>query len=175
MKPEEIRQLLPRIFQEAILPNTPISTLIEAMSLMHDTQEEIFSNLDKYFSPWASPEDFLPYLGSWFYLHQYYSLSEDGDRVDFQPGISRLRELLAGFARLSRFRGTSASLKEMLTLSTGQEGFIINDQVEDENGKKVAFHMVISVPESAKKFHGLIDLIIRNEKPAYVTYEMGYH
>lgn len=174
MNAGEIKRLLPEVFQSAAHKESPLEALLQTMADMLKPTEVIFESFEDVLSPWQPKEDFIPYLGSWLYLHQYYSFDNEGKRTEYLAGVDQLRNLIAAFTDLSRVRGTARGLEKMLILATGFEGFQVTERVLDERGKTRPFHIQVSVPRLAEELRGLVDLIVRSEKPAYITYELKF-
>ena len=65
-------------------------------------------------------------------------------------------------------------LQLFLETASGEKGFKINENVVSENGDAIPFHIQITAPEATKKYETLIERIIEQEKPAYVTYNLKF-
>src|SRR5687767_14098632 len=118
MKAEAIKALLPAVFEDAVVPGSPLAVLLDTMEAYHQPIEDILGQLDIYFDPRQCPPAFVPFLASWV-------------GIDFQvtTGLGRLRELVARATALSRLRGTRQGLLQFLETATGAAGFSIDDAV----------------------------------------------
>jgi hypothetical protein len=89
-------------------------------------------------------------------------------------GTGQLRELIAAAAYLSQWRGTAKGLKLFLETATGMSGFELVENVEDAGGDQPPFHIRILAPPEAQPHVALIERIVDQEKPAYVSYELEF-
>jgi phage tail-like protein len=180
MKREEIETLLPRVFQQTLRPGGPLNTLLEVMELLHTPAEAVLSHLEKYFNAYSTPNKFVPYLAYWVDLgrfYPFYSAQPEDLRRSVDPissGTGRLRELIAAAAYLSQWRGTAKGLKLFLETACGINGFELVENVIGENGNPRPFHIRIVAPPNAEPHIALIERIIEQEKPAYVSYEVEF-
>ena len=178
MKHQDIKQLLPEVFQRADTTGSPIFALLEAMETLTEPDEEILRQVSIYFNPYATLEKFLPFLASWVDLDRFFPSLQDqmianSDSIQ-APGTGRLRELIAAATQLSKLRGTAAGLQLFLETATGLKGFEIDENVLPEYSDVLPFHIKIRAPFAAKKHNALIERIIEQEKPAYVTYNLEF-
>jgi phage tail-like protein len=175
MKQNEIKQLLPEIFQRTVREEGPLQALLAVMEDLHAPSEDILNELDKYFDPYRTPDRFVPYLAAWVDLDRLLpeSVSDDKEWTQFPGGLGRLRELIAAAAFLSKWRGTRKGLLAFLRIATGLEGFVIQENVE-ETDEQLPFHLDIRAPAAAESHRELVEQIVRMEKPAYVTYELRF-
>jgi phage tail-like protein len=180
MKREEIENLLPQVFQRTLRSGSPLNALIEVMELLHAPAEAVLAQLESYFNAYSTPDIFVPYLASWVDLDRFYPFysaqPEDLQRsVDpISSGTGQLRELIAAAAYLSQWRGTAKGLKLFLETATGIRGFELVENVDSREGRPRPFHICITAPAEAKKHVVLIERIVEQEKPAYVTYELEF-
>ncbi|MCP4717319.1 MAG: hypothetical protein GY868_19525 [Deltaproteobacteria bacterium] len=180
MKREEIENLLPRVFQHTLRPGSPLNALLEVMELLHTPAEEALSHLETYFNAHGTPDIFLPYLACWVDLDRFFPfyspspLDVQGPADPISTGAGRLRELIAAASYLSQWRGTAKGLKLFLETATGMNGFELEENVEDENGIPRSFHIRIVAPTNAEPHMALIERIVQQEKPAYVSYELEF-
>jgi len=185
MHKTQIKALLPAVFQRTLEPSTPLDALLDVMDTLHAPAEEVLAELDRYFSPYRAPDKFVPYLASWVDISRFFgefkgetnrsdnmSQSLNGDPIP--SGMGCLRELIAAAARLSRWRGTTRGLIELLEIATGVQGISINEQVTDQAGVRLPFHMEVVVPTVGKPFELFINHIVALEKPVYVTYDLKF-
>ena len=178
MKRTLIEQLLPEVFQRTLRPGSALLVILEVMEALHAPSEEVLEELAEYFSPYHTPDHFVPHLAGWVDLGRYLGSPEEGaDSTSppcFPSGLGRLRELIAAAAFLSQWRGTAKGLLRFLETATGVEGFEIEEHVTGANGQPQPFHVLIRAPAEAERYRGLVERIIEAEKPAYVTYELTY-
>jgi phage tail-like protein len=175
MKSSEIDRLLPGVFQQTLEDeHGPLRALLAVMEDLHQPVEDLLTAVDAVFDPYRTPDAFVAYLAGW--LDLTYLLIEgradDGGYV-LPSGIVNLRELVNAGSELIRWRGTSRGLLQFLETATGATGFQIEDQVLDQAGLARPFHIRIDLPSEAEKYRPLIDTIVRAERPAHVTYELG--
>ena len=177
MKEGQIRRLLPSVFQRTLRPGNPLSAILNVMEGMQAPSEDALEHLDRFFDPYRTPDDFVPYLASWVDL----TILLDGVRpgspaaaASLSTGLGRLRELTAAAVTLSRWRGTRKGLILFLETATGTSGFEVEEHVADAGGKTIPFHIRITAPAEVSKYQTLIERIIELEKPAYVTYELRF-
>lgn len=179
MKRSEIEQLLPGIFQRTLRPQTPLYALLEVMEALHAPSEAVLADLDSFFDPYRTPDEFVPYLAGWVdldrLLHEAkgYAAS-NAPPPPFPTGQGRLRELIAAAAFLSKWRGTPRGLLRFLETATGATGFVIDERTPGPNGQPRPFHLRIVAPQSVQPYQALLERIIELEKPAYVTYELVF-
>jgi len=178
MKRREIEQLLPVVFQRTLRADDALTAILEAMEALHAPSEEVLQQLERFFHPYRSPDHFVPYLASWVDLDRLFTDSLQNAEVAVPPlatGMGRLRELIAAAAFLSKWRGTTKGLQRFLETATGVNGFLIEEQVSDNDGLPRPFHIAIRAPTETQPFQDLIERIISMEKPAYVTYELHFN
>lgn len=181
MKREEIESLLPRLFQRTIRSGSPLNALLEVMELFHAPTEAVLTQLETYFNAYSTPDIFVPYLACWVNLDRFYpfysSHPEELQRsVDpISSGTGQLRELIAAAAYLSHWRGTAKGLKLFLEIATGINGFELLENVDDKDGNPQPFHIRIILPPEAERHIVLIERIVKQEKPAYVSYELEFN
>jgi phage tail-like protein len=171
MKQENIKALLPSVFQRAAGQQTLMEALLGSMETLHEPDEEIIDNIDRFFDPYQAPEPFVFLLARWADLDALWNRSPE--QQQFAGGVGRLRELVAAAAHLSKWRGTSKGLVEFLQTATGLEGFQIDQNVMGDDGQPRPFHIRVTIPAEAAPYRGLIDRIVDLEKPAHVTYEVA--
>lgn len=177
MKQNEIKHLLPEIFQRTVRSGGPLHTLLVIMEDQHAPSETILEELEKYFDPYRTPDRFVPYLARWMDLDRLLPKSVEDDEagpLHFPSGLGRLRELIAAAAFLSKWRGTRRGLRAFLETATGLDDFQILENVTGDNGGQVPYHLDIQAPVDAKPYRELIQQIVEMEKPVYVTYELRF-
>ena len=178
MKHQEIKQLLPEVFQRTDHKGSPLSALLKVMESMTEPAEEVLQQIPGYFNPYTTPERFLPLLARWVDLDRFFPSFHNQTIADnnvFQSlGSGRLRELIISASTFSKLRGTAKGLQLFLETASGEKGFKIDENVLSENGEAIPFHIQVTAPESTKKHETLIERIIEQEKPAYVTYNLKF-
>lgn len=167
--------MLPAVFQRTANEGNPLTTFLEVMEVMHAPAEDVIEDIDRFFNPYQSPDEMIPFLAFWVDLNRLFVTNEE---IDFKsyvtPKIGHLREAIANAARLSKLRGTKKGLILFLQIITGEENFSIREKVKDENGKTRPFHMKITAPESLREKENLLTKIINSEKPVHLTYELEF-
>ncbi|MBX3640698.1 MAG: hypothetical protein KIS65_01580 [Nitrosomonas sp.] len=178
MKHQELKQLLPEIFQRTDQPGSPLYGLLQAMEILSEPAETILRQLPVYFNPYTAPESFLPFLASWVDLDRFFSSMPGSTAAQTELlqllDSGRLRELIAAAIRLSKLRGTAAGLQLFLETATGVRNFTIDENVLQENNDVMPFHIKITAPKAAQKYQALIERIIEQEKPVYVTHHLEF-
>ena len=176
MRRNEIEQLLPGVYQLALHPletsalvsDTRLAGLLDAMEELHDPAEQILMRLDSYVDPRRAPDAFVTYLAGWVDLDW---LAVSG-RVTTGPG--RLRELVSVAMEESRWRGSARGLVAFLVAATGTSGWTIEESPSDDDGRPQPFHLRIHGPASVAAHAAMVERIVDAEKPAAVTYEVSY-
>ncbi|WP_373500174.1 phage tail protein [Desulfococcus sp.] len=177
MKQRDIEGLLPHVFQQTLRDGGPLNALLGVMDMLHEPVEKVLANLAAFFNPHTAPDMFVPYLACWMDLDRFFPLycaQAEGLRRQSDPissGNGRLRELIAAAAFLSQWRGTAKGLKCFLEIATGVEGFQLIEN-RDQDGNARPFHVRIILPGGAEPHRALIERIVAQEKPAYVSYEL---
>jgi phage tail-like protein len=176
MKWNEIKGLLPEVFQRTVQPASPLLALLQVMETLHAPPEDVLEHLDAYFDPYRTPDRFVPFLARWVDLERLLVDAPDAYTPNslpaFPSGLGRLRLLVASAAELSKWRGTARGLIQFLETATGTLGFKIDEHVPGPDGRPLPFHMRVAAPAAALPHQVLIQRIIEMEKPAYVTYEL---
>jgi len=177
MKSSEIKELLPQLFQRTLRDGGPLNALLDVMASLHEPVETVLANLATFFNPRTAPDKFVPYLACWMDLDRFFPLycaQNEGFQRNADPissGNGSLRELIASAAFLSQWRGTAKGLKHFLEIATGVGGFRLLENLDGE-GQPRPFHVCIIVPDDAEPHRALIERIVEQEKPAYVSYEL---
>ena len=173
MRREEIASRLPEVFERtADNPGKPLSALLDVMEAMHAPIEAALEQLDRYFDARRAPEPFVPFLAWWVDLG--WLLFEDPDAVDaplrpYPGGLGRLREVTATAAAMAKWRGTKMGLVGLLEAATGEQGFVVDEDLHDEHGRPLPFRIKVHAPEAARPLADLIRRIAEHEKPAHVV------
>ncbi len=180
MKRDQIAQLLPAVFRSTIAAHTPLAALLEVMEALHLPAERLLAEIDAIFDPYRSPEAFVPVLASWLDLERFFTPRRYGDGVwdettePLSSGIGRVRELVVAATMLSQWRGTATGLVRFLEIATGVAGFVIDEKVDSEDGTMLPFHLQVNAPAASLRHQALIERILDQEKPAYVTYRLVF-
>lgn len=174
MKSEQIKQLLPAVVQQGGGPGTPLAALLEAMELLHQPAEAVIESIGTYFNTYEAPDAFVPFLARWVDMDRFFTEGYTGLQTDspLGTGMGRLRELVGLAAYISQWRGTRSGLMRFLETATGVAGFKIEERTQVGESSARAFHLRITAPADARPHRDLIERIIDQEKPAYVTYEL---
>ena len=179
MKRDEIEQLLPAIFQRTLREENPLDGLLEVMESLQAPSEDVLQRLDSFFDPRRTSDDFVPYLAYWADLTRLFDETLNPKdqfafaRSSLASGLGRLRELIAGAAFLSQWRGTKKGLLLFLQTATGFADFNIQENA-GLDGEPRLFHISIRAPKESAQYTNLIKRIVELEKPAYVTYELSF-
>ncbi|MER0204870.1 MAG: hypothetical protein DU480_13695 [Nitrosomonas sp.] len=178
MKHHEIKQLLPEVLKRTDQAGSPLYGILEVMEILTEPIENSLNNLPRYFNPYTTPEEFLPFLAGWvdldrFFIPFHYQSTTMPEYLQTIES-DRLRELIVTATQLSKLRGTTSGLQSFLEIATGLNGFEVEEMVSDNKIDPIPFHIRINAPKAAKIYHSLIERIIEQEKPAYVTYTLVY-
>ncbi len=180
MKRNEIAQLFPAVFQRTLKEGNPLTALLEVMEVLQAPSEDVLKQLDSFFDPRRTTDEFVPYLAYWSDLTRLFdeTLNPKEDQFAFSrssiaSGLGRLRELIAGAAYLSQWRGTRKGLLLFLQTATGMADFNIQENI-GLDGNVRPFHISIHAPKESAQYSNLIARIVELEKPAYVTYELAF-
>jgi phage tail-like protein len=176
MKAEQIKHLLPGVVQAGACPGSPMAALLDAMEALHQPAEDVVESIATYFNPHAAPDAFVPFLARWVDIDRFFpaGYSKMQSATPLSSGMGRLRELVQAAAYLSQWRGTCIGLTRFLETATGMKGFTIEEHTEDRECARRPFHLCITAPADARIHRALIERIIGQEKPAYVTYELNF-
>ena len=177
MKKAQIKRLLPAVFQTAVRPGSPLFAILDVMETMHAPVEAALDRLDVTFDPHRAPDAFVPYLASWVDLEGLLDIPRIrgmASTPSLSTGLGRLRELTAAAVTLSQWRGTRKGLRLFLETATGVTGFEVDEQVRGPDGKARPFHLRVTAPKELAEHRILIERIVELEKPANVTYELGF-
>lgn len=193
MKDTDIAQLLPSIMCSSLASNSEnpdgcvLNALIKTMEKMHEPTEKLLGSLEAEFNPSRAQEALLPMLAHWLNIDRLYKPESLGEqraiwaRRTAPTEVGYLRELLTRAVELSRWRGTCYGLQAMLSTATGVNTYRIYENVgikqatdagawqPDLEGEPIPFHLLVIIPDAAQRYIALIQRIIHQEKPAYVT------
>jgi phage tail-like protein len=177
VKKEQIKKLLPSVFQRTAVPGSPLLAILEVMEAMHAPSEAALENLAVTFNAYRTPDVFVAYLASWVDLEVLLDTPR-GLRTSavasLPTGSGRLRELTAAAMTLSQWRGTRKGLQLFLETATGMSGFDIEETVVGQDGQIKPFHVRITAPGQLARHRILVERIIELEKPVYVTHELQF-
>jgi phage tail-like protein len=160
MKSAEIAELLPEIVQRSLEESPPLAALVDVMEGLHAPVEALLADLDAAFDPRRTRDALVPILAEWTGVGWPAPTRGEG----------LTRELVARAAALWRRRGTARALVELLELATGLSGF---ELVEEAPGRP-DHHVVVVAPAEARAHARLVELVVRQEKPAHVTFEITF-
>jgi phage tail-like protein len=173
MQTADLHRLLPEIIRRTAQDRTPLDALLRTMAALPVRDEKILGQLDAYFDAYRAPDRFVPFLAAWVDLGwlPVHELEPATGGVHGAVEVHRLRDLIAVAPRLAQLRGTGAGLALFLATATGVAGIRVHDSGSDAAVQR-PFHLRVEVPSAAARQRALIDLIVRMEKPAHVTYEV---
>ena len=180
MEASRIQRLLPEVLRRCVREETPLAALLDAMEALHAPAEETVRKVEVYFNTYRTPERFLPLLARWLDLYRVTEPRRiDSPASDWQaPALfiepGNLRELIASAAHLSQWRGTGYGLRLFLETATGFQGFAIKEQETGPDGLPRLYHIKVVAPAETAPQRALIERIVEQEKPAYVTYELEF-
>lgn len=177
MHPDRIVRLLPEIFRTAYVEGGVLNTLLTIMDDMHAPSERVLDELDRHFDPLRAPAPFLLMLSAWLGYDRYLEWSGGSEGVGvprFAPGLDRLRTLLAEAPELERRRGTRAALERFLELATGLRGFRVDENPRTVDAAPQPFHISVTAPNAARRYERLVEKIVEDGRPAYVTYTLTF-
>jgi len=177
MTRQEIERLLPEIIRRTCIPKTPLFALLEVMAGLHQSSEQLLDEIDLICDPLRTRDAFVAFLARWVDLERIFDPvipSAEGPEEPISTGLGRLRELTAAAGTLAQWRGTRRGLLSFLKIVTGLDGFEILETVPGDDGSIQPFHMEVLAPAAAEIHRPLLDRIIRQEKPAYVTYQLRF-
>jgi phage tail-like protein len=192
MRRPEIERLLPSVYRLALdppdewglAPDEALGALLDAMETLHQPIEDVLDRLETYLDPRRADVPFVPYLSSWLDIDWIFGdVASDGTSRDWSAsgaraeplssGSGRLRELAAVAAELARWRGTERGLRRILVTATGHPDYRIRD-AQSDGGTIAPFHIIVEAPAEAAPLRPLIERIVAEEKPAYVTHELRF-
>jgi len=175
MKKDDIKNLLPAVFQRTFHDGNALKTLLDVMEILHAPSEEILKNVDRFFDARRAPDAFVPFLAHWVDLDRIFSLPASNDLDSpLMPKIGYLRELVANATYLSQWRGTKKGLLLFLQTATGVRDFEIEERVTDDDGQVLPFCIKIRAPQAIEAQKDLIKRIIESEKPVHLTYKLEF-
>jgi len=173
MNSNEIVQLLPEVYRRAALAGSPLMALLEVMEQLQTPVEKTLEMQHESLSAYQSSEDYLPMLARFVDIDRF--ISNPGELDSYKSQVTtwsietgRIREMIQAAPTLSKLRGTLSGLKMFLETATGEQGFKL---IETGNTEKLRpFHVGIYAPAGTKIHQKLIEQIVEQEKPAFVTH-----
>lgn len=178
MKNEQIASMLPEVFRRTLQQGAPLQAVLEVMEDLHAPAEAALARVERNFNPYTAPDAFVPMLACWLDLDRFFSpralegIPDQSSPSPLASGLGRLRELIAVAVELSHWRGTAYGLRRFLETATGLQGFKIDDNIDADGNAMAPYHFRVVAPAAAARHARLIERIIEQEKPAYVTYEL---
>lgn len=157
---------LPALYQEDQFAQAFLSALDEVLAPVIHTLD----NLNSYFDPYLTPDDFLSWLGTWVAI-----------AIDDQWSIERRREAVGRAVELYRLRGTAAGLGQQIEIYTG--GTV---EIVENGGTAWSIDPGGELPGSAKplvvvRVHvddpkavdaSRVDALVAASKPAHVEHRV---
>ena len=118
--------------------------------------EGTLDNIDYYFDPYVTPEEFLTWLAGWVDL-----------TLDESWPIGRRREMVHRAAELYRWRGTLRGLREHLRIYAGTPPIIEDDAVPH------TFAVTLLVADPAAIDEATARAIVEAHRPAHTNYRLN--
>lgn len=179
MNQSDIESLLPENFRRTLVPGSPLSALLQVMEDLHAPVERALANPAGLLSAYEAPVPFVFLLAGFMDIERFLPQGRATERspaapIEPSPGIGRLREWIRGAPEMSRWRGTARGLTLMLETATGLQPYRVLENVLDETGLPRPFHIRIVAPAGALPHRSLIDAILEQEKPVFVTHELCF-
>ena len=168
-----ITQLLPAVIRKDAGPNQLLTHMINILSHQSKDIEHGRTTLARHFDPYGCPDHFVPLLVRMLDLDRIFSgtqaIHENELLHKSSCPLGRIRNVIARAMRCSQWRGTSKGLLLFLQTACDSHDF----SIEEDTSK--AFHIIIHASEKIFQHKELIQKIIDNEKPAYVTSELLFN
>lgn len=183
MNSANIQKLLPEVMQRTLHEGSVLQALVEVMAQLQQPTEHLLDDLHCLINPTQAPEYLLPMLAHWMNLTRLFQPNKVGvspamwENRTLPTEPDCLRALIAASVRLSKWRGTRYGMLQMLSIATGLPDFQIADGTESgatSDETMEPFHMRVTVPPHAAPYRELIERIVEQEKPAYITAEIIY-
>ena len=116
-------------------------------------------NFDLFLDPKCSPEEFLPWLATWFDVVFDDTWSESQKR----QLLSEANEIFAG-------RGTQATLARVLEIYTGEK-----PTIDDEDESLAPYTFAVHVPLAEHLVNRqLVEQLINVNKPVHTNYQLTF-
>ncbi len=175
MKQDKIKSYLPSVFQRTTHSGNPLEAFLGIMEMLHTPSENVLSNVDRFFDPRRTPDEFVPFLARWVNLDRVFTPNATIETASpLMPKMGHLRELVSDAVYLSKWRGTKKGLLLFLQTATGEKDFEIEERVRVDDGQPQPFHLKIRAPQTTEEQAELIKRIIDSEKPVHLTYEFEF-
>lgn len=157
---------LPALYQEDDFTQAFLAALDEVLAPVIQTLD----NLDTYFDPYLTPDDFLSWLGTWVAI-----------AIDDQWSVERRREAVARAVELYRLRGTAVGLGRQIEIYTGGTVEIVENGATawsiDPGGELpgspkplVVVRVRVDDPKSIDVSR--VDALVAAAKPAHVEHKV---
>ena len=178
MERSEIESLLPESFRRTLAAGSPLSALLQVMEDLHAPVERALADPATLLNPDQAPVPFVFMLAHCMdvdrFLPQAQGPTVASATIPPTTGIGRLREWIKGAPEMSRWRGTAKGLTLMLETATGLRPFRVLENVLDDEGLPRPFHIRIMAPAAAAPHRAMLDTILEQEKPVFVTHELCF-
>jgi len=176
MKRSDIISLMPSIFQRSVNVDDSLSALVDTMEGLQAPAEQVLDRLETYFNPHLTSDEMVPFLGKWVDLDWMWLDDEQllrNHSNDSELTVNALRKMVFKSFELAKWRGTLKGLIHFLEIATETQGFVIEENV-DLHGQYKDFHLVVRSPKKLEHKKKMIDHIVKNEKAAYISYELVF-
>lgn len=178
MRCDEVAALLPEVMRREVAAGGGAGALVDAMAMLASSVATSRDRIGAAIDPYACPDRFVPLLVRWVQLDRIFdrehALSPDPREHRTSCDLARARELVAEAAACAQLRGTARGLRRMLTLATGCRAIEIDEHVPGDDGRPLPFHLRVTLPAEQRRHRGLVERIVRSEKPAYTTHEIRF-
>jgi phage tail-like protein len=164
--PHPLGPSLPALYQEDDFAQAFLAALDGVLAPVISTLD----NLDTYFDPYLTPDDFLSWLGTWVAI-----------AIDDEWSVERRREAVARAVELYRLRGTAAGLGQQIEIYTGGTVEIVENggtawsidpggELPGSAQPLVVVRVHVDDPKSVDA--GRIDALVAAAKPAHVEHRV---
>jgi phage tail-like protein len=163
---------MPTMYQLSARPGSPIHAVLGVMEALHAPDEAILEGIDGVVDPYRTPDVFVPWLTRWMGL-EWLVADPDADAqqrgsASFEPGVGRLRDVVAVGHALAQWRGTEVALHLLLRAATGLDGFTVTEPSDRP------FHLVVTAPDEGRAHETVMRRAIEAMKPAACTAELVF-
>jgi phage tail-like protein len=164
--PHPLGPALPAIYQGDDFAQAMLNALDEVLAPVVSTLD----NLESYFDPHLTPDDFLTWLGSWV-----------GIAIDETWSMERRREAVARAVELYRLRGTATGLAQQIEIHTGGTVEIVENggtawsidpggELPGSPRPLVVVRVHVSDPKAIDPLR--LDALVAAAKPAHVEHRV---
>jgi phage tail-like protein len=164
--PHPLGPSLPALYQEDRFAQAFLTALDEVLAPVISTLD----NIDAYFDPYVTPDDFLNWLGTWVAI-----------AIDDQWIVERRREAVARAVELYRLRGTAAGLGQQIEIYTGGTVEIVENggtawsidpggELPGSPQPLVVVRVHVDDPKAVDA--GRVDALVAAAKPAHVEHRV---